>query len=744
MKIKYMEIDSFGKIKNKRIDLSKSLNIVEGENESGKSTVMAFVSFILYGNSPSVSPYVKASSESACGKMYVESDKYGDILIERSTSLSGKKNADKVKMLSMPSMKELSVKLSPGEYLLGVGREFFHNTTFVSQSGASEFDGVKTSEALQNMLLSGNEKTSPKKGLQKLDELRKFFKHKKGRGGAIPAKEDEISECETDIRKSEEAKQDLAREEQLKVKCEKDINSLTMFLNAAELEKKARFQKKRESLEEELEKEEEALKSQKKAVEEAEEKLRPFKDGKVREKVNSVRIEIATMYAQLVPINEEKVRLESEISEIKPEKILSKEEYERLIRFLESRRKEKNKCNSLAYLSFTLTLVMIAVGVVLAIFSLIPFSVALFGISLVSSFFGYYMLTRKKQCSKEIFEETAVYGFEQDCTASYIHETFERRLTVLADKEKKIEFINQKSKDMSNIDDSISEKIQELLSYANELSVKCDELRYTQIADECENALNSLQNEITDAESKIQTIEYRIKLINNELRDLPKTDEKAELNSVFFEISDVELESKVKSALIDKDNLSENLREISVEITRISSSMDNAEVLGEKLKKLNAELSDLENKYEIVLLAENAIEASAQNIRMAVTPNLIECGNSILSSITDGQYTGIGIDEKLEMNGITGDISKQKGQLSFGTNEAAYLALRIALSNVLCREEVMPLMLDESLAYIDNKRSSEILSMLSSSRTQTVLFTCGDRESRIAEEAGIEFRLTCL
>ena len=49
MYIKTIHIDSFGGVRGKTIELSKGLNIIEGSNESGKSSVAMFIKFIFYG-----------------------------------------------------------------------------------------------------------------------------------------------------------------------------------------------------------------------------------------------------------------------------------------------------------------------------------------------------------------------------------------------------------------------------------------------------------------------------------------------------------------------------------------------------------------------------------------------------------------------------------------------------------------------------------------------------------------------
>ncbi len=49
MKIKNTQINAFGNLENKQIDLSENINIIKGNNESGKSTFLKFIVDMFYG-----------------------------------------------------------------------------------------------------------------------------------------------------------------------------------------------------------------------------------------------------------------------------------------------------------------------------------------------------------------------------------------------------------------------------------------------------------------------------------------------------------------------------------------------------------------------------------------------------------------------------------------------------------------------------------------------------------------------
>ena len=51
MKLNHLKINHFGKLENKEIHFTEHINIVQGSNESGKSTLLKFIASIFYGAS---------------------------------------------------------------------------------------------------------------------------------------------------------------------------------------------------------------------------------------------------------------------------------------------------------------------------------------------------------------------------------------------------------------------------------------------------------------------------------------------------------------------------------------------------------------------------------------------------------------------------------------------------------------------------------------------------------------------
>ncbi len=65
MKINNLKINNYGKLENKEIEFNKNINIIYGENESGKSTLLSFILSMFYG-----------ISKNKDGKEYSDYDRY--------------------------------------------------------------------------------------------------------------------------------------------------------------------------------------------------------------------------------------------------------------------------------------------------------------------------------------------------------------------------------------------------------------------------------------------------------------------------------------------------------------------------------------------------------------------------------------------------------------------------------------------------------------------------------------------
>ena len=152
------------------------------------------------------------------------------------------------------------------------------------------------------------------------------------------------------------------------------------------------------------------------------------------------------------------------------------------------------------------------------------------------------------------------------------------------------------------------------------------------------------------------------------------------------------------------------------------------------------EKDHLQEELDALSLAGEAIQSLSVQMQSRIGDRLKQQMSKTLSSLTNGRYLQVNMDENLRIGLHTADEYVPLEQVSRGTIEQAYFALRMAAMDVLCGEEELPVILDESFAFYDENRLKETLKWLAENRTQVLLFTCQKREEEALSEMGIPYR----
>lgn len=110
---------------------------------------------------------------------------------------------------------------------------------------------------------------------------------------------------------------------------------------------------------------------------------------------------------------------------------------------------------------------------------------------------------------------------------------------------------------------------------------------------------------------------------------------------------------------------------------------------------------------------------------------LNERASRILKEITAGRYDRIVMDETGEVRIHTPTRVLGLHQVSGGTMQQIYFALRMAAGEILSEGRTLPVVLDETFALFDDERLEAALRWLKQSGRQVILFTCQNREREI-------------
>ena len=196
MIIEKINIKSFGMITDMTLEFSDSINVIEGQNEAGKSTIAAFIKYMLYGfdntddkeNLSERNRRINWVTGNAQGSMNVRvKDKR--YLITRSTFLVESNSREAYKedsaIIDLETGAPVFGRVPAGEVFFGVDRDLFDNTAFVGQIGDSRINEDSVKESIENILFSGSEKINNQRAAAKVSVKMETLLHKNGMGGVI-------------------------------------------------------------------------------------------------------------------------------------------------------------------------------------------------------------------------------------------------------------------------------------------------------------------------------------------------------------------------------------------------------------------------------------------------------------------------------------------------------------------------------------------------------------------------------
>jgi uncharacterized protein YhaN len=163
-----------------------------------------------------------------------------------------------------------------------------------------------------------------------------------------------------------------------------------------------------------------------------------------------------------------------------------------------------------------------------------------------------------------------------------------------------------------------------------------------------------------------------------------------------------------------------------------------------ELDELSDEYIELDKKRRAVEHAIHRLKELSRGMEQRIRTRLNQRVSEIVCEITDGRYTHIVVEEDFKIGLMSGGKRVSLEQVSRGTVEQVYFALRMAADELL-REEENPVILDDTFVYYDDERLAQTLFWLSRNRKQVLLFTCQKREEQAMQEWKIPYhKIECL
>lgn len=190
---------------------------------------------------------------------------------------------------------------------------------------------------------------------------------------------------------------------------------------------------------------------------------------------------------------------------------------------------------------------------------------------------------------------------------------------------------------------------------------------------------------------------------------------------------------------LDKDLAAqkETQTELMLRLRRINALHKENDILRAQIER-NEEIG---NDIEAIDIASNTISELEIKMKDSLGVFLNGQASDYIRKITDGAYDSISIDDNLDVFMNTENKMVPIEQLSSGTSDQVYMALRLAGARLVQDgEDRLPLIFDDSFVNYDENRLSSTLKWLADEyKGQIVIFSCHKREEKIMDEEEIGY-----
>ncbi len=135
--------------------------------------------------------------------------------------------------------------------------------------------------------------------------------------------------------------------------------------------------------------------------------------------------------------------------------------------------------------------------------------------------------------------------------------------------------------------------------------------------------------------------------------------------------------------------------------------------------------------------------ALSTSIRDSFGLYLNKAASELIGGITGGIYTSMSIDENLDVFMNTPGKLVSIDQVSSGTMDQIYLAVRLAAARLVQDGgDSMPLIFDDSFVLYDDDRLKTALKWLVNAYdNQIIIFTCHQREAQLLTANQVKYNL---
>ncbi len=243
-----------------------------------------------------------------------------------------------------------------------------------------------------------------------------------------------------------------------------------------------------------------------------------------------------------------------------------------------------------------------------------------------------------------------------------------------------------------------------------------------EISDDAMESFRTHMDELLRAEEELETHRTALAELSAELQNLSNDERRYDVELQKQNEKQTELEGKLQH-LANVKNRAEMLKRTLDENDAISAEIDAINLAAETMTELQSSIQSSFGHY------------------------LNKEAGELIAGITGGVYDSMWIDQNLDIFMNTPGKIVPIEDVSSGTMDQIYLALRLAAARLIqgdtgAVEARLPLIFDDSFAMYDEQRLASALRYITEiHHGQILLFTCHTREQRILENEDVKFNL---
>lgn len=747
MYIESIFIKRFGGLQNFSVNLSNQLNIIEGNNESGKTTVSAFIKFLFYGfkDKRERSLHMTWNSDNISGEL-VLSTANGRFRIERECTAGGVDNA---RIIDLQTNTVIHKGKSPSDVFLKMPADVFERTVYVKQADNGHVDSKGISEAIENLLYSADETVNVNRALKKLDDARTILLHKNRKGGKIFELETELELLKVRLNQAIEGNKGVIIKES-------SLNDIFQKMSDNQTRQKYLGEKIKQIENSTLVRQHNNINELKNSIASLDREITELKseymgetnflpDLQYIEKIRNCEHELSVVENDIKSADKRIAELEKEFQE-DSETIKKIDKYggqAELFDLIDSHLMRRRTlllfgiifgvlCALTAFLGIITMLLNNLIGTFIFIIS----AALLFGA--VICFVGG---SRQAAIYNDIFDDFDVED-EDDLKSLIESENIDaenkknQQDGLYSIQKKRVMLAEQQSK----INNVISGYLK-IWNKPNAASAINNAEKYLYLLKEKQHELDKCRVTYNSILEQLKNSEYDENQLNDYVKKTAASAVQGDTENTDIRTLRREYDFLYKST----EALKSRAHELEKQLIALKSEVESPAIISDRINEITKKTDELRFCHDAYLLAYQKLEEASYKLKENISPRLSEDSSRMISRFTDAKYNLLGIGHELEIEYRTADnVTRGSEFMSAGTLDIAYISLRFALTNLLYGDEKPPVIFDESFARLDDKRLENALRLLrdiSDENMQVIILTSQKRDAVIMNQISSEYNL---